>query len=35
MLIGLVVHWWFGCVKLEERLTKQQHVTGAPAARMA
>jgi hypothetical protein len=32
MLIGLLAHWWFGYVKLDEQLTKQQQ-TEARAAR--
>ncbi len=32
MLIGLLAHWWFGYVKLDEQLTKQQQKTEARAA---
>ncbi|WP_406048695.1 2TM domain-containing protein [Kribbella sp. NBC_00889] len=32
MLIGLLAHWWFGYVKLDEQFTKQQQ-TEARAAR--
>jgi hypothetical protein len=34
MLIGLAVHWWFGYVKLDEQLSKQQQVTEARAAKL-
>lgn len=34
MLIGLFAHWWFGYVKLDEQLTKQQQQTEARAALM-
>jgi hypothetical protein len=33
MLIGLLAHWWFGYVKLDEQLTKQQQQTETRAAR--
>jgi hypothetical protein len=34
MLIGLVAHWWFGYVELDDQLTKQQFETEARAAQM-
>ena len=34
MLIGLVAHWWFGYVKLDDQLAKQQLETEARAAQM-
>ncbi|WP_107774108.1 2TM domain-containing protein [Nocardioides sediminis] len=34
MLIGLVAHWWFGHVKLDEQITKRHQETEARAARM-
>lgn len=34
MLIGLLAHWWFGYVQLDEQLTKQQQQTEARAAQM-
>jgi hypothetical protein len=33
MLIGLLAHWWFGYIKLDDQLTKQQRATEAQAAR--
>lgn len=32
MLTGLLVHWWFGYVKLDEQLTRRQKMTEARAA---
>ena len=34
MLIGLVAHWWFGYVKLDDQLTKQQREIEARAAHL-
>jgi hypothetical protein len=34
MLIGLLAHWWFGYVKLDDQLTRQQQETEARAAQM-
>jgi hypothetical protein len=34
MLIGLLAHWWFGYVKLDDQLTRQQEKTEARAAQM-
>ena len=34
MLIGLLAHWWFGYVKLDDQLTRQQQQTEARAAQM-
>jgi len=34
MLVGLLAHWWFGYVKLEAQLTRQQQQTEARAAQM-
>jgi hypothetical protein len=32
MLIGLLAHWWFGYVKLDDQLTRQQQKTEARAS---
>jgi hypothetical protein len=34
MLIGLLAHWWFGYVKLDDQLTKQQQATEARATQL-
>jgi 2TM domain len=34
MLIGLLAHWWFGYVKLDDQLTRQQQQTEARAAQL-
>ena len=34
MLIGLAAHGWFGYVKLDEQLTRQQQTTEARAAQL-
>jgi hypothetical protein len=34
MLIGLLAHWWFGYVKLDNQITKQQQETEARAAQL-
>ena len=34
MLIGLLAHWWFGYVKLDDQLTRQQQETEARAAQL-
>ena len=34
MSIGLLAHWWFGYVKLDEQITKRQHDAEARAAQM-
>ena len=34
LLVGLFAHWWFGDVKLEEQLTRQQRKTEDRAARL-
>lgn len=34
MLIGLLAHWWFGYVKLDDQLTEQQRRTEARAAQL-
>ena len=34
MLIGLLAHWWFGYVKLDDQITKQQHKTEARDAQL-
>lgn len=34
MLVGLLAHWWFGYVRLDDQLTRQQHQTEARAAQM-
>ena len=34
MLIGLLAHWWFGYVKLDDQLAEQQQKTEARAAQM-
>lgn len=34
MLIGLLAHWWFGYVKLDNQITKQQQEAEARAARL-
>ena len=34
MLIGLLAHWWFGFVKLDDQLTRQQERTEARAAQL-
>ena len=33
-LNGLLAHWWFGYVKLNNQLTQQQKKTEARAARL-
>ena len=32
MLLGLLAHWWFGYVKLDEQITQRQQETEARAA---
>jgi hypothetical protein len=34
MLIGLLAHWWFGYVKIDDQITKQQQQTEARAAQL-
>jgi 2TM domain len=34
MLIGLLAHWWFGFVKLDDEITRQQQKTEAYAAKL-
>jgi len=34
MLVGLLAHWWFGYIKLDDQLTRQQQQTEARAAQM-
>jgi hypothetical protein len=34
MLIGLLAHWWFGFVKLDDEITTQQQKTEAYAANL-
>jgi hypothetical protein len=34
MLIGLLAHWWFGYVKLDDRVTRRQLDTQARAVQM-
>jgi hypothetical protein len=34
MLIGLLAHWWFGYVRLDDQLTRQQQETEARAVQM-
>ena len=34
MLIGLLAHWWFGYLKLDEQISKRQQETEARAARL-
>jgi 2TM domain len=34
MLIGLLAHWWFGYLKLDDQLTEQQQRTEARAAQL-
>ena len=34
MLVGLLAHWWFGYIKMDEQLTKKQQLTEARAAQM-
>jgi hypothetical protein len=34
MLIGLLAHWWFGFVKLDDAITTQQQKTEAYAANL-
>jgi hypothetical protein len=34
MLIGLLANWWFGYVKLDDQLTRQQQETEARAAQL-
>lgn len=34
MLIGLLAHWWFGYVKLDDQLTSQQQRTEVRAAQL-